>query len=97
MNDNAQTAMLLKIAASAIEASQLARAAAAEKHDLRQAYRDHKEMVGVKKVERNTPEWSAMLAATVGEYAVSKAAKQQAQNATRRLQTAIRRYENSAL
>lgn len=88
----AEIPLLLGIAARAIEADTLAHIAAIQKADLNQAYVDHKERAGCDHVERGTPEWEAMLVATAVEYAASQNAKREANNAARRLKTAIRRF-----
>lgn len=80
---------MLNIAQIAVEVDELERAADNEKADLNSAYKIHKAMNGIQRVERGTPEWDAMLEATKGEYAASEAARRKAYNAKRRLKAAI--------
>ncbi|VDS08864.1 hypothetical protein PARHAE_02049 [Paracoccus haematequi] len=80
---------MLKIAEIAVEVYDLERAAANEKADLHSAYQIFKAVKGIDRVERDSPEWEAMMAETAGEYAASEAAKRKVYNAKRRLKAAI--------
>lgn len=84
-----QITRMLLIAERAIEADKLDQAAKNAKSHLTTAYRVFKASRGIEKIERDTPEWSQMLAATKAEYQVCEAEKREAINAKRRLKTAI--------
>lgn len=90
----AKTKSLIEVAERAVEAERLADKARAAKRDLSWAYCDRKDELGIiGRVDRDSPEWQKIEAATEEEYLASQEAKRVARNAKSRLQTAIRRYQ----
>lgn len=85
---------MIAIAEKAIELYGLEAATRMAAHDLDDAYREHKEQLGLGHVARGTPEWDAMLEATSHEYGALVRAKNLERNAKRRLATAIRAHLN---
>lgn len=89
-------AALIEIAGRAIEADEQDGLSKIAQSDLETAYTDFKAEIGVRRVERGTPEWDKMLEATKAEYLAAKDESRKATNAKSRLQSAIRRYRNRA-
>lgn len=87
----AQISALLLIADKAIELHGFENDVREAKRTLDAAYLTHKQGYGFG-IERDSPEWDAMMAATKSEFAAVGHTKRGAHNAKRRLDTAIRAY-----
>lgn len=91
--DLARIQSLIEIGNLAMRMDEAERLAELERADLRAAYEGYKSRIGQAHVERDTPEWEAMLAETAGAYAAAQRAKRKAYAAKRRLRAAIARLE----
>ncbi|WP_061930190.1 hypothetical protein [Aureimonas sp. AU22] len=91
----AQLTGLLDIARRSIELDDATRQRKAHDEELKSAYVYHKAVNRLEKVERDSPEWAAMMTATTVEYQDAQKAKRVEYNARRRLQNAIRSYRNA--
>lgn len=94
MTDNLiEVPALLEIARRAIEAEKAATQRKAQIAILKSAYLFYKRSNRLERVERDTPEWEAMMSATSGEYDDAEKGKSAEKNARRRMQTAINAYQ----
>lgn len=91
----AQLTGLLDIARRAIEHDTATRQRKAHEEELKSAYVYHKALKGLARVERGSREWAVMMNATTLEYQDAQTAKRVEYNARRRLQNAIRSYQNA--
>lgn len=87
---------LIEIAEKAIELNRHERDVRFYSDALGSGYADFKETYGLERVERDTPEWDAMMQTTKDDFEKQQEAKRQAKNAKARLNTAIRRYREGA-
>lgn len=89
------TLALAQVGLKAIEAIQAANHAAYAKGQLNTAYEAYKCNNSIyRHIERDSEEWTSMLAATTQEYKSFQEARRMAYNASRRLETAARSCYN---
>lgn len=94
--DAIKISLLMDIASKAIDADERESQRRLEDDALGASYYEWKEANGITQyIERDTPEWTAMMAATSAEYEALQIAKNHEANAKRRLKTAVRKYRNA--
>jgi len=86
---------LLAIASRAVEVGDARRRRVAAKEALHKSYRNWKFANEIGYVERDTPEWNRMMADTKPAYQRFEKAKQDERNTSKRLDTAVRRFQAS--
>lgn len=82
---------LVAIGLKAITAHRLTTARKQSRENLIAAYNAWKNEEGIDRVERDSPDWNAMMEATHDEYAAWNKARTDERNALRRLETACRK------
>ncbi|MBS7696290.1 MULTISPECIES: hypothetical protein [unclassified Chelatococcus] len=90
-----QIALLIEIARRAIDVEWYEDERRQCQSDLRQAFQEWKDARRIDHVERDTPNWDALMEATAEPFAELERAKRHARNAKKRLTTAIRRMNTT--
>lgn len=95
ISDTRKLSLLLEIAERAVVADGYRISRRAEEAMLSEAYQRWKEDHRIDHVERESPQWDAMMKATHEQYRLTEIARREERNAARRLETSIARYRKS--